>query len=114
MPLHYRRDMFEKWRLIAVTRKDDMRLGDTFYSNTGETFTLMAFCTMEEYLDRMGLKTGIRMGHVAISTHGRFYALSDFNVDASYTPWLLFRDAATCRACQISMPVTIDTGQQLW
>lgn len=106
-------DLFHKWRKLAVTRREDMEIGQSFWCTNDRHFTLMGFTSEAAFIALQGLKPeGDTSCNIAVSTIGHLHRLREMNVDSiGISPWLLFRDPATCRACQISMPVTIDTGR---
>jgi hypothetical protein len=106
--VRYDLDLFHRWRKIAVTDISQIKLGDKLWCNNGDSFTVMGFIEEADFNERVGLIDPIATGVVAVSTECRFHPLAVYNVGGSFTPWLLFRDEATCRACAITLQVTID------
>ncbi len=114
MRLSYDAALFAKWHKLAVVRKSDMRLGESFWCTNGRHFTLIGFISEMHYITRLGLDIpGSSTMNIAVSVDGSIHRLAEMNVDAIGTPWLLFRDEAMRKACVLSLPIHIDTTSVL-
>lgn len=120
--LVYDQEAFEKYREKAITNKNDLVVGETYYSRDGE-FVLLELVTHAEYYRREGLdldlgsspdKDEIRWMYIMridprtqverVSSQ----SLRDNNIRASYNPWLIFKDKKDFEAYEREVKVSYD------
>lgn len=124
--LVYDQEAFEKYREKAITNKDDLVVGETYYSRDGE-FVLLELVTHTEHYRRQGLdpvsspdSNEIRWMYVKrvdpktreerISSQ----SLRDNNIGASYNPWLIFKDKKDFEAYEREVKISYDLSDDFW
>ena len=111
MSLIYNEETFQKYRALAITRIDDIKIGQTYWTNSRGMIVVVSLLTNREAYAANGLKwTGEDADEVAwIKYDGdgfnRVMALSDDNIGTSYNPWLIFESADVAKACMSELHI---------
>lgn len=101
--MKYDRKIYKKWREHAITKFEDIQIGKEYFTNTDpESFVITDIVTTSKVWPAISDDDGEEPRWVVYQTRGGdgFFSLFDYNVGASYNPWLIFDnedDAITCR-----------------
>lgn len=115
--MNYDEAVFQKFRALAVTNFKDIKIGDVLYSNFrgSEAIVVGRFATNDDALSDVGNKrmNEDSVGYINwfIDTNGKFYSLNDNNVEASYNPWLLFRNEEDRDRCVEELKVSYNSDE---
>jgi hypothetical protein len=99
--MNYDRNIFDKYRALAVTTRNDIVIGETYYSTYREApFIAIALC-QDEYnnTDKILTDQGDLFGPI-------YEFCSDNNIGASYNPWLIFNNKEDYDNCMRDLVVT--------
>lgn len=106
MALEYDKRDLDKFRAVAVTSIEDIKVGQTYYSNNGQTFTVLEVIDDAEHDRRVhnGKYGGREGSYWARTTEDSamfvgWASLADRNVEQSYNPWLLFESKEMAELC---------------
>lgn len=96
-----------KFRTLAVTKIEDVKVGETYYSNSfpGE-FTVLELISTEEHYRRIGLEgEGSKLNAIwAVYENDDSMSaipLTDFGVTAHpYNPWMMFKNEHIANAAK--------------
>lgn len=109
----YDEALFAKYRDLAITNKDDLVIGQKYWSNLDDTVRVLTSLISDKELNaRLGLK-GITDRNTSdnlkwmIYDDGSYESLSDNNIGTSYNPWLIFDTEETAKACREELKITI-------
>ena len=108
--MEYDRDIFAKFKALAVTREEDFVVGKTYYGNDyPEKFIF--YGTVEVPLGS-STKKFFRANPDSDETHS---SLNDRNVNGGgYNPWLIFADKETRDSCIQELVITYPEGDYLY
>lgn len=94
--MQYDKAYVAKWREKAITKVEDLKLGETYYTNSpssGSSFKITRFLTWQEHWRELNFsdwdKASTEIGWFQ-TDKGDVWSLRDNNIGASYNPWLLF------------------------
>ena len=97
MTMNYNWDIFNKYHELAVTKQEDLVIGQTYYTNTyPEQITIQKIYENDISIRADGIDEAGKETHVY---------LHDFNVGASYNPWMLFADKQIAKQCEEELRV---------
>lgn len=113
MTLIYDRDVFQKFRALAVTEVSQLVPGKTYYSNYQSPFTFVRVLTQKEFHSLPGpfncllsdTDDDVKPKWILAADEST-HSLSDNNIGTSYNPWLIFEDRETAERCEGELKVT--------
>lgn len=106
--LSYDMEIFSKFKALSVQSVGDLEVGVTYYTNGRGSFTIAKLLTNSEEYTNEGL---VWVGDDAdkinwvLPVDGYSFSLSDRNVGASYSPWLIFKDEAVACQCEKELDI---------
>lgn len=115
MTLIYNTDIFQKFKAMSIQSVDELVVGETVYSNFDPEKPMPVLKIMTDFENRM------RGGFVDDTSNNEDprwvatgpgewdrFSLHDYNVLASYNPWLLFKTQALARQCAEELEVIFE------
>jgi len=111
----YDKDVFELFKYLAVSNVEDLVVGETYYTNYGDTpeFTVKKIVSTGEFDMMRGFsnydETDTTPRWIVFGDDEYDYiSLADYNVTASYNPWLIFKDREIRDICLDNLIINIE------
>lgn len=111
--MQYDKDYVAKWREKAITKLEDLKIGETYYTcsrSCKSSFQIVAFLSWQEHWRRKDFDdwrtAGTEIGWF-ITNHGETWSLRDNNVGASYSPWLIFARESDLKEYEAGLNYTL-------
>lgn len=116
MALIYNEALFQEFRAKAITKVEDLVIGETYCGNCERPFILKEIISDKELWTRRS-----RLDLISnksddpawiIGDDGFMISLHDHNIGASYNPWLIFSDKEISDQCREEL--TVDFQADSW
>lgn len=118
MTTAFDKNVFNKFRALAITDVSDLEIGRSYYTNSfPQKFVLKELVTNSEAYERLNLPyTKSNANEIAwiINDTNIRMSLMDNNIGASYNPWLIFASEEVAEACRNELVVDIYSSKEYY